>query len=86
MSKSKRIISAALLTVVLVAVIVVDAVQLSGGSVSCSEAKLAPKIKLMTAIYDSNGNFTGCGGSPSNCAVIVLFGKEVMITPDGVHM
>ena len=86
MSKWRRIVGAILLTVLLTAVVVADAVQLLSDSASYAEAGLKPNIKLMTAQYDQNGNFTGCGGSPSNCAVIVLFRTEITISPEGLHM
>jgi hypothetical protein len=91
MSKSKRVISAVLLTMVLAAVIVADGLQLFSGSptgdVEYTEAGL-PSPHLMAKHYTPDGKFLGCWDPGANCVVLPLpLGKsEVTFSSEGVHV
>ena len=89
MSKSKRIISAVLLTFLLAAVIVADGVQLfsgnSTGDVEYTEAGL-PRPHLRAKHYTPDGEFIGCWGPGANCIVTPLVNGEVTLSSEGVHL
>lgn len=94
MRKWKSLVSALLLTVLLIAVTAVDGTLLMTGSpdsqltapeIQCAAMARIPIIRLKLAVYDDEGNLSKCITGGNNCVVIVVANeRRLMFAAGGV--
>jgi len=81
MRKLKKVVSVLALTVLLIAVTVVDGTLLMTGSadpqigeaqIGCAAAGPFPEIRLKKPHYDDDGYLIGCWGKGTKCVIVVM--------------